>query len=57
MRYDGHRSGEPAGDVDLLVGHHAHVVQPVERIGDEVVVYGLGNLLSNQSAACCTVAR
>jgi len=43
-------------DVDLLVGHHAHVVQPVERIGGEVVVYGLGNLLSNQSAACCAAA-
>lgn len=43
-------------DVDLLVGHHAHVVQPVEWIGDEVVVYGLGNLLSNQSSDCCTAA-
>jgi poly-gamma-glutamate capsule biosynthesis protein CapA/YwtB (metallophosphatase superfamily) len=43
-------------DVDLLVGHHAHVVQPVERIGDEYVVYGMGNLLSNQSAACCPAA-
>jgi hypothetical protein len=30
-------------DVDLLIGHHAHVVQPVERIGEEWVAYGLGN--------------
>lgn len=43
------------GGVDLILGHHAHVVQPVEiiptpdgRIG--VVVYGMGNLISNQSA-------
>lgn len=36
-------------DVDLIVGHHVHVVQPVERIGDKYVAYGLGNLLSNQS--------
>jgi poly-gamma-glutamate capsule biosynthesis protein CapA/YwtB (metallophosphatase superfamily) len=43
-------------DIDLIVGHHAHVVQPVERIGAEYVVYGLGNFLSNQSAACCTAA-
>jgi poly-gamma-glutamate capsule biosynthesis protein CapA/YwtB (metallophosphatase superfamily) len=33
-------------DVDLIVGHHAHVVQPVERIGRTWVVYGLGNLLA-----------
>jgi hypothetical protein len=35
-------------DVDVILGHHAHVVQPVERIGDEYVVYGMGNLLSGQ---------
>jgi poly-gamma-glutamate synthesis protein (capsule biosynthesis protein) len=29
--------------VDLIVGHHAHVVQPFEKIGDKWVVYGLGN--------------
>ena len=33
-------------DVDLVIGHHAHVVQPVERIGRTWVVYGLGNLLA-----------
>lgn len=46
----------PSPDIDLIVGHHAHVVQPVERIGAEYVVYGLGNFLSNQSAACCAAA-
>lgn len=30
-------------DVDLVLGHHAHVVQPFERIGDEWVAHGLGN--------------
>lgn len=35
-------------DVDAIVGAHAHVVQPVDRIGDGVVAYGLGNFLSNQ---------
>jgi poly-gamma-glutamate synthesis protein (capsule biosynthesis protein) len=29
----------------LVVGHHAHVVQPVERIGNAVVAYGLGDFL------------
>lgn len=31
--------------VGLIVGHHAHVVQPVERIGDTVAAYGLGDFL------------
>ncbi|WFP65424.1 CapA family protein [Mesorhizobium sp. WSM4904] len=31
--------------VRLIAGHHAHVVQPVERIGDSVVAYGLGDFL------------
>jgi poly-gamma-glutamate synthesis protein (capsule biosynthesis protein) len=38
-------------DVDLVLGGHAHVQQPVQRIGDKYVVYGMGNLLSNQSPA------
>lgn len=33
--------GDPA--VDLIVGHHAHVVQPFEQIGGKWVAYGLGN--------------
>lgn len=36
-------------DVDLILGHHAHVVQPVERVNDRLVAYGLGNFLANQS--------
>ncbi|MFG3706133.1 CapA family protein [Micromonospora sp. NPDC047670] len=31
-------------DVDLIVGHHAHVVQPFEKIGAKWVAYGMGNL-------------
>jgi poly-gamma-glutamate synthesis protein (capsule biosynthesis protein) len=36
-----------AGDIDLVVGHHAHVVQPIEQVNGVWVVYGLGNILSN----------
>jgi poly-gamma-glutamate capsule biosynthesis protein CapA/YwtB (metallophosphatase superfamily) len=32
--------------VDAIVGHHAHVVQPVERVNGKVVAYGMGNFLS-----------
>jgi poly-gamma-glutamate capsule biosynthesis protein CapA/YwtB (metallophosphatase superfamily) len=41
-------------EIDLVVGHHAHVVQPITRIGDLPVAFGLGNFLSDQhEAACC----
>lgn len=33
-------------DIDLLLGHHAHVVQPVENIDGEWVAYGMGNLMA-----------
>jgi poly-gamma-glutamate synthesis protein (capsule biosynthesis protein) len=36
-------------DVDLVLGHHAHVVQPVERIDGEWVAYGLGNHVAEHS--------
>ena len=43
-------------EVDVVVGHHAHVVQPIERRNGKWVVFGLGNLLSNQHAGpCCPV--
>lgn len=32
--------------VDAIVGHHAHVVQPIERVHGKIVAYGMGNLLS-----------
>ncbi len=35
-------------DVDLVIGHHAHVVQPFERINGEWVSYGLGNHIAQQ---------
>ncbi len=33
-------------DVDLVLGHHAHVVQPMARVDGEWVAYGLGNSLA-----------
>ncbi|MEZ5296962.1 MAG: CapA family protein [Ilumatobacteraceae bacterium] len=40
------RLTEP-GIIDLIVGHHAHVVQPIELVNDTWVLFGLGNILSN----------
>jgi poly-gamma-glutamate capsule biosynthesis protein CapA/YwtB (metallophosphatase superfamily) len=42
-----------APEVDLILGHHVHVVQPIEQIGGKWVAYGMGNSLSNQTPACC----
>jgi poly-gamma-glutamate synthesis protein (capsule biosynthesis protein) len=39
----------PWPDIDVLVGHHAHVVQPIERVEGTLVVWGLGNHLANQA--------
>lgn len=37
--------------VDLVYGHHAHVVQPFEKVNDTWVVYGLGNAVAQQDTA------
>jgi poly-gamma-glutamate capsule biosynthesis protein CapA/YwtB (metallophosphatase superfamily) len=42
--------------VDLIVGHHAHVVQPIRHVNGKWVAFGMGNSLSAQSAACCPAA-
>lgn len=34
--------------VDLIIGHHPHVIQEVERIGNALVFYSLGNLIFDQ---------
>ncbi len=43
-------------DIDIIVGAHVHVVQPVDVINGKFVFYGIGNFLSNQSANCCPAA-
>ncbi len=32
-------------DIDLVIGTHAHVVQPMQRIGTKWVAYGMGNIM------------
>lgn len=36
-------------DVDLVLGHHAHVVQPMQRVDGEWAAYGLGNHVAQHS--------
>jgi poly-gamma-glutamate synthesis protein (capsule biosynthesis protein) len=39
--------------VTAVVGQHVHVVQPIRWMHGKPVVFGEGNLVSNQTAACC----
>ncbi len=34
--------------VDLVIGNHSHCLEPVEWIDDTLVIYSLGNFISNQ---------
>jgi poly-gamma-glutamate capsule biosynthesis protein CapA/YwtB (metallophosphatase superfamily) len=36
-------------DIDLVLGHHAHVVQPFEQIAGEWAAYGLGNFVAQMA--------
>jgi Bacterial capsule synthesis protein PGA_cap len=42
--------------IDAIVGQHTHVVQPIRRVRGKPVVFGEGNLISNQTAGCCPAA-
>ena len=33
-------------DVDLVLGEHAHVVQPITKVNGKWVVYGMGNMIA-----------
>ena len=35
-------------DVDIFIGTHPHVIQPITWIDDTLVIYSLGNLISAQ---------
>lgn len=36
-------------DVDLILGDHAHVIQPMQKLGDKWVIYCMGNLVARHS--------
>lgn len=36
--------------IDIIVGHHAHVVRGVEMAGNSLIMYGLGNFLHHGTA-------
>ena len=37
--------------VDLVIGDHAHTVQPITRVNGKWVVYGMGNLVAQQEVS------
>ena len=40
--------------VDIIIGTHPHVIQPVEWINNTLVFYSLGNFISAQASDSCT---
>jgi Bacterial capsule synthesis protein PGA_cap len=42
--------------ITAIVGQHVHVAQPIRWIHGKPVVFGEGNLISNQTSACCATA-
>ena len=40
--------------VDIIIGTHPHVIQPVEWLDDTLVIYSLGNFISAQTSESCT---
>ena len=34
--------------VNIIIGSHAHVIQPIDYVGDTLVIYSLGNFISSQ---------
>ena len=43
-------------DITAVVGQHVHIVQPIRILHGKLVVFGEGNLISNQTSACCPAA-
>ena len=39
--------------VDIVIGTHPHVIEPVEWIDDTIVFYSLGNFISAQNSESC----
>lgn len=40
-----------SADIDFIYGHHAHVVQPYDKVNRKWVVYGLGNAVAQQDTS------
>jgi poly-gamma-glutamate synthesis protein (capsule biosynthesis protein) len=34
---------------DIIIGNHPHVIEPIQRIGNTICFYALGNLISNHA--------
>ena len=37
--------------VDIIIGHHPHVIQPIDFIDKTMVIYSLGNFIASQKGA------
>lgn len=40
-----------SGDIDLIIGHQAHVLQPISQVNGTWVVWGLGSIVSDNPSS------
>jgi len=45
----------PDPDITVIVGQHPHVVEPIRPVDGKLVVFSEGQILSDQSTACCPI--
>ncbi len=43
--------------VHIILGNHSHTIQPIEFIDDTLVIYSMGNFISNQMALYSTIGH
>ena len=43
-------------DITAVAGQHVHIVQPIRVLSGKLAIFGEGNLISNQTSACCPAA-
>jgi poly-gamma-glutamate capsule biosynthesis protein CapA/YwtB (metallophosphatase superfamily) len=49
------RALAPDPDITAIVGQHPHVVEPIRPVDGKLVVFSEGQILSDQSTACCPI--
>ncbi len=44
-------------DITAIVGQHVHIVQPIERVNGKLVVFGEGQIISDEPSPCCPLPQ
>jgi poly-gamma-glutamate capsule biosynthesis protein CapA/YwtB (metallophosphatase superfamily) len=44
-------------DITAIVGQHVHIVQPISRVNGKLVVFGEGQIVSDEPSPCCPLPQ